>query len=245
MKIYIINTIYLKETSWTPKEPFFAIKFENALYPCSYQSDAKKGKFEAFIRGVGHKKAKKGIEIPLLEQNPSIEQLNDYINKYGANCAFYSITGFTIDSNDCVVSAMQTEFKSGLAVGLEYTSKFAGEIHQLNQMIKEVYQTKYGIDFSDSWNTPSKNPKIYGHFFTTDLFYVRPNFALFFYWLCAPHIDPVNDDSKMEKLFTKLYDSEKTEFPVSVKDRLTFLFGEPVCKEYERLMDAYKLTYNP
>lgn len=229
---------YVQPTSWTPTEPFFAIKNKKRLIPCTYQSDAKNGKYEAFIYGEGWKKSKNATEVPLPNGD-----LSKYLSEYGEYCLFYAITGKERHSRDCVVWAANQEFSVALSVGLEYNSKFVSKVKALNVLIQKIVMEKYGVDvFSEKFQYTKKDNRMVWK----DLFYVKPHYSLMAYFLCAPHIDPVSDDDKMWKHFAKLEGVENEDkFPVSVKDRLTYLFSEEVSDEYERIMNDYPLSFNP
>lgn len=234
-----LKLFYTEKTSWTPEKDFYAIKVEKEFHPCTYQSDAEKEKYEAFIRGIGWKKSKKGYLIPLFK-GTTVEELNDYIAKYGKFCAFYSITGFHLYSDGCVIWAAKQEFMVALNLGFEYVSKMVNDVNQLNDKILKLIHEKNTIT-----DLRGKFCYVNGNIcdMETDFFKVKIHYSLVAYFLCKPHIDPVTDDEKLYKFYNRISGckEDQSEFPVSVKDRLTFLFSEEVSKEYERIMNEYPI----
>lgn len=228
---------YVQPTSWSPTEPFYAIKNKGRLIPCSYQSDAKNGKYEAFVRGDGWMKSKKAIEVPL-----PTGDYKEYLDKWGEYCLFYGITGFQRHSNDCVVWAADQEFSVALQVGLDYVKQIVSEIHSLNETIRNIVFEKHGVDILCEAMQYTNDKKLVWK----NLFKVKPHYSLIGYCLCAPHIDPVSDDDKLWKHFIEVEGIENEDkFPVSVKDRMTYLFSEDVATRYEKIMKAYPLSYTP
>jgi len=241
---------YLKPTSWTPKEDFlYAIKVDGDLHPCTYQRDYndESTKFESFIRGTGWKKSKKGYKIPVF-RGETLEEMKSYLEQHGKYCLFFSITGFQLGSDDCVVWAMKQEFNVALSIGFEYVAKFTKRIHELNAKIQKIVFDKHGVDVllrKTQWTGGrySEGAQIIGEY---DLFYVKPAYSIMAYFLTKPHLDVVNDDSRLEKHYKavtgwKHMEANPDEFPVSMKERLEFLFSKEVAKEYEALMKEFPM----
>lgn len=234
---------YLKSTDWTPKEPFFAIKTEGDLHPCCYQSDAKKGKFEAFIRGKGWKKAKKAQLVPLFEGTTKAD-FEAYLKTWGKYCLFYAITGKELNSGDCIVWHAQQEFIVLLSVGYDYIQSFYERITAINRIIDATI--KKHLNVTEITTRYIQNKK--GFFSTDKFFQVRPTYSLMAYFITAPHVDVVSDDDKLWKHFVELYkptEAEMQAFPVSMRDRLTFLFGKEASDMYEAVMKDFPMSYNP
>ncbi len=236
---------YLKPTSWTPKADFiYAIKVAGDLHPCTYQKDYndESTKFEAFIRGIGWKKAKKGYKIPVF-RGETLEEMQAYLKQHGKYCLFFSITGFELNSGDCVVWAMQQEFNVALSIGFEYVSGFVKRLNDLNAKIQKIVMDKHGVDVLSGTFQKTKQDNFTGSY---DLFYVKPAYSLMAYFLTKPHLDVVNDDSKLWKHYTavnsfKHIEANPDEFPVQMRARLEFLFSKEVAKEYETLMKEYPM----
>lgn len=232
--------INLEPTSWTPKESFYAIKHGGEYYPCYSQRDSKQGKYDTFIGGKGWVKSKTAKLIPLYT-GTTISEFERYLKEYGENCLFYSITGFTIDSKDCVVFGAIQEFKVLIAVGFEYFEKFVKSIQEINTKIKEIMLGR-GFDINERWIT--KDDKFYS---TKDFFVVRPQYSLMSYFLCAPHVDVVGDDTLLWKHYVEEYKPQTDEeldnvFPCSPKDRLTFLFSSEVADMYEKILNDFPIS---
>ena len=232
--------IYLKPTSWSPKESFYAIKHGNELHPCTYHSDAIKGKYESFIRGEGWKKSKTATLIPLFT-GTTIPEFEDYIKQWGKACFFYSVTGKQINDDDCIVWAARQEFMSAMGVGMEYYQKFVTAIRAINDKIYEVME-KRGFDIHQQYIT--KDEVFYS---TRDFFVVRPSYSIMAYFITAPTVDVIEDDAKLWKHYVEEYRPETDEelnnvFPVCMKDRITFLFGIEVSDMYEKLMKDFPIT---
>jgi len=238
---------YLKPTSWTPKtDTIFAIKTSGELHPCTYQSDyheRDKKTYESFIRGTGWKKSKKGYEVPVY-RGTTQDEFQAYLNEYGKYCLFFSITGFQLGSGDCVVWAAQQEFNVILSVGYDYVAPFLERLNAINQKIAKRVQEEHGVDVFSNKVQFTKQEQCVGSY---DLFYIKPHYSVMAYCLTKPHIDPVTDDEKLWKHYVavnghKYVQDNEGKFPVSVKDRLTFLFGKEVAKEYEELMNDFPMA---
>lgn len=231
---------YLKPTDRTPTEPFKAIKVNGEFHPCTYQSDAKNGKYEAFVSGW--KKAKKAYDIPLFAGTGK-EEFESYLATWGKYCLFYSITGYPLDSGDCVVWAAKQEFMVLLSVGYDYVKSMYDRLIAINDKIIEATKKQLGVAEITYWMDTPK-----GLVTANKLFLVKPHYSIAVYLLTAPHIDPISDDDKLWKHFIETYkptEQEMDSFPDSVKDRLTFLFGEDVSQMYEAILNDFPLTYNP
>jgi hypothetical protein len=243
---------YLKPTSWTPKtEIIYAIKVDGDFHPCTYQRDYIEGNsksYKSFIRGTGWKTSKKGYEIPVFTGDTQ-EELQAYLDKYGKFCLFYSITGFQLGCDDCVVWAMQQEFKVALSIGFDYVSKFTKRINELNSKIQKIAMEKHRIDvlsntFQWTGGRYSEDSQIVSEY---DLFHVKPAYSIMAYFLTKPHLDVISDDRKLEKYYKavtshKHMEANEGEFPVSMKQRLEFLFSKEVAKEYEAIMKEFPMS---
>lgn len=237
---------YLKTTSWTPKtDTIFAIKVDGELHPCTYQRDyheRDKKTYESFIRGTGWKKSKKGYEVPVY-RGTTKEEFQAYLEEHGKYCLFFSITGKQLGSGDCVVWAAQQEFNVLLSVGYDYVAGFLEKLNAINKKIADRVQKEHGVDIFLSKVQFTKQEQCVGNY---DLFVLKPQYSVMAYFLTKPHIDPVNDDDKLWKHYVavnghKHVTDNEDEFPVSVRDRLTFLFGEEVANDYENLMNEYPM----
>ena len=242
---------YLKPTSWSPKtDHFYAIKVAGEMHPCTYQIDYndEPTKFESFIRGTGWKKSKKGYKIPVFKGD-TIEEMKAYLEEYGKFCLFYSITGFQLGSDDCVVWAMKQEFNVALSIGFEYVSGMVERINKLNSKIQKIVMDKHQVDVLSrkmQWigGQYTEDSHLVGEY---DLFYVRPSYSVMAYFLTKPHLDVINDDNKLWKHYVAVMGYKHTqanegEFPVQMRARLEFLFSKEVANEYEALMKEYPMS---
>lgn len=228
---------YLKNTSWTPTEPFHAIKHKGTgtYHPCTYQMDAKQNKYESFVYGEGWKRSKKGYLIPLFS-GENIQEFKEYSLKYGDFCAFYSVTGKSLTCHDSFVAAAQQEYKVAM-YDIEYFSTYIKAVRSLNQKIIDYLQFQ-GWDLSQRWN--KKDGVLYD---MDSLFRVMPSYSLMFYILVKPHLDVLNDDDKLFKHFTEVYRSNTEEkFPVCMRDRITFLFNGDIAQDYEYILNNFPIA---
>lgn len=83
--------------------------------------------------------------------------------------------------------------------------------------------------------------------FRDKLFVGTLNHYLIYPFKCLPHLDPIEDDNRLEHTYINCIGNGKWEslqetpndFPESVKDRLTYLFGVEISLEYEALMHPF------
>lgn len=221
------------------------------FHPCTYQRDYVEGNsksYKSFIRGTGWKSSKKGYKIPVFTGNTT-EEIQAYIDEYGKFCLFYSITGFQLNCNDCVVWAMQQEFSVALSVGFDYVAKFTKRVNDLNTKIQKIVMDKHKVDvlsntFQWTGGKYSENSQIISEY---DLFNLRPAYSIMAYFLTKPHVDVLNDDSRLEKHYRavtsfKHIETKPNEFPVSMKKRLEFLFSKEVARDYEAIMKEFPMA---
>ena len=232
---------YLQHTSWTPTEPFYAIKVNGEYHPCTYQSDTKKGTYESFIRGTGWKKQKKGYLIPLFEG--SMKDFQVYIDLYGEYCLFYSITGKQLGDDACIIWSARQGFKVILSVGWEHVLNFYTQACAINAKIKELELSKRGIDITQNYWIDDKR-----WINTRDLFFVAPTYSIMAYFLTAPHVDVIQDDERLWKHFVSVCgpetEEERAAFPVCMRDRFVYLWSEEVASMYETMMNDFPMILN-
>ena len=229
---------YLKSSDRTTTEPFFAIKVKKVLYPCTYQLSAKSGDYRAFVRGTGWKKAKEAVIIPVYSGTTK-DEFEAYLTTYGKECLYYSMTGYELNSNDCCAWHSTQEFQVLLSVGYDYMESFHAEISKINTLISNSIKNYLGVTEITRWI--EVGDKFYS---STDFFEVRPCYSMMVYFLTAPHVDVINDDSKLEKHFIALHkptEIEMNNFPESMKDRIIFLFGKDVADLYHSIMSDFPM----
>lgn len=123
---------------------------------------------------------------------------------------------------------------------MEYGTKFLELIHEINNDIKNIYISQ-GFEFNKGYSYI--NDVFVSH---TDLFSVKPQYSIMYYFLTKPTVDVVSDDDKLWKHFVHIhkafnYDLDNT-LPVSVKDRLIFLFNKDIAKKYENLLNNFSIA---
>ena len=228
---------FIRKTNWTPDGPFEALEYQKVLYPV-----LSKLSNEVFISGKGWCKSKKRFTItPFSGTTP--EDIESYISKYSDECFFYSITGRDLHETDVVSDKMRQEFRSvKKTIGFKEYQVFITEINRLNKIIYDQIMDKNGVDIFkyDEFQTTKQGKLL----FRDPLFYIMPRHSMFFYFTTAPNLDPVIDDDWLFKHSVVLNGSDWTHanLPVSVKDRLSFLFGEEVSSGYEKLMKKYSIS---
>lgn len=110
------------------------------LYPIIHTSwsDDKK----IFIPGMGYKKIGKNVvEVPVFDGNP--KYWNEYLEKYGAYCLYYSIDGSDYLTMDCCAIQKQCEFRSILQYGVEGYVDFISNFNKLSMIQIATIKAKY------------------------------------------------------------------------------------------------------
>ena len=157
------------------------VKNTSVLCPCA--ADDK----EVFVYGLGWKKLgkKNWVDVPLF--SGEIEDWDNYLNFYGKECLFYSLTGFSLKSNDCCARNMIDEFLSLLQCkgGISEYQKYVENIEAIQEIQTEVFNEKlsYMSDFSRK------------EFINKNL--IRPCYRVFLF-ITTPYLDTPNDDDKLE-----------------------------------------------
>lgn len=197
-----------------------------------------------FVQGLGYIKTKRIETIPVYDG--TVDSWNDYVLKYGYQCLFYSMTGYTLNTMDCCAYNMQREFRSFIlsGMGLVKYAKFVNLFHKINAS-QLVTLKSYPLIFN----------------FEYDKYYFTPCYSLLGLLAVTPYVDTVADDDKMECLYrrirttelrdkginkaTEILDIIETEikdgiFPVCPKERMRLLFGEDCVKAYTSILEDFK-----
>lgn len=234
-----LNFIYL-QVQPPEADTIICGKYDGKLYVSS--SMTKNGKAEFFVNSIGWKKSKP-IAIPRCTATTD-EGLTKYLNEYGADALYFSLTENKLHSADCCHYRQRSEFLSAVyRCGFTHLFAMNADVQNLNRMIREESVKTFGVDIYDLKFISPKD--VYMNL--DDLFIVRPHHSIMGLLITAPHLDPVYDDTLLLKHFTLVNGLAKIDyddFPVSVKDRLSFLFSENVSLEYERIMHKYSMTYD-
>ena len=203
-------------------------------------------KDEVFVHSLGYIKAK------TIENIPSYDGLrsswNEYIAKYGYDCLFYSLTGYELHTNDCCAYKMQCEFKSIILSNIDL-----GEYTELVHLFKTInsYQQSKLSDLSFLYKGEDKN------------FLFEPSYGLVGLMTTSPFYDTLKHDDKLVKLYVRIRSHELTVkgdnlaisrktaekevddgvFPVSMSERIRYLFGDECEKTYREVVNKLYDVY--
>ena len=160
------------------------------LYPIIHTSwsDDKK----IFIPGMGYKKIGKNVvEVPVFDGNP--KYWNEYLEKYGAYCLYYSIDGSDYLTMDCCAYQKQCEFRSILYYGVEGYVDFISNFNKLSMIQIATIKAKY-------YPLISKYNILKMEYLIDNEWKFRPCFSLYGLPLkYSPTV--INDDKCMESLY--------------------------------------------
>lgn len=175
-----------------PTDPFKAGYHENTLYP----SDSDK-KGQTFIHGIGEVKLKKLKEIPVYDG--TINGWNDYLEKYGKFCLFYSITGGDLNGWDCASDRQRQEFNAIILCGVDKYLEFVRLWKRFNDIQHQVLDK-------------------YDPFFTKN-FFLKPSYTLggCYYLPYYPNMDVIADDETLFKTFCFITEQEYNDTDAKIK----------------------------
>lgn len=207
-KFFYIN----RNNARQPKESFIALKLslqtKRKLYPhldddvlkkmnIMYPQDLPE-KDKIFIYGVGYVKFGKTnkVEVPVF--SGEIEDWDDYLEKYGKHCLYYSLTGELLNSGSFVHSEEKKEFDSIFCMdgcydyGIRDHQKFVEKALRIEEIQNEVLD------------------KLFDNKYLKDKLRFKPVFSIFGCPL-IPMYDSLNDDGKLhdfyvEKRLKELYE---------------------------------------
>ena len=206
---------------------------------------------EVFVYNIGWKKFGKTnkIVVPLFSGN--IDEWDDYVEKYGKECLFYSLSGYSLHSNDCCILSAIREFHSIFQCygGIKHYQEFVENVEKIQQIQTDVFKEK--LSFLTDWGL---NNFIENHLF-------RPCYSIFFL-IMSPYLDTPTDDKKMEEFYINYrkheimseysdYDNIKASnlifkeiddgvvFPICMSDRIKMLFGEECERLYQSILDSF------
>lgn len=248
MKYYYLG----KETSWNrrsrpiPNAPFKAVRAKNSngkmVFVPIVQDEWEKKHNEFFCSGFGRIKlqGRKTYEIPLFSGNA--EDWNDYIEKYGRRCLYFSINGKEF-TNDCCDLAEMNEFLSICASDATTYPAFVDCFVRMNEIQERVI-----------------NEKLNGHWLiksNRDQLFFRPCCSLMGF--AFPYMaDAISDDKKLE-VFWRAYrekdvpfevsisrdfkervdaeiNTENDLFPTCMSDRIKLIYGDECNALYEKAL---------
>lgn len=163
------------------------------LYPIitmSYDPNPK----EIFIYGVGYKKIGKSVvEVPVFDGDS--EHWDDYIERYGIRCLYYSIDGSEYDSNDCCHIKKQIEFKSILKYGINNFVDFIDKFIKMSDIQIKIIKEKYAPLIS---NNTCRNIDT----LIEEEYKFKPCYNMFYsYFIVQYSPDVIEDDKRMVQLY--------------------------------------------
>lgn len=157
------------------------------IIPTSWSDDKK-----VFIPGMGYKKIGKNVvEVPVFDGNP--KYWNEYFEKYGAYCLYYSIDGSDYLSMDCCAYQKQCEFRSILYYGVEGYVDFISNFNKLSMIQIATIKAKY-------YPLISKYNMLKMDYLIDNEWKFKPCFSLYGAFLkYSPNV--IDDNKRMESLY--------------------------------------------
>ena len=158
------------------------------IIPTNWSTDNKK----IFIQGMGYKKVGKNVvEVPVFDGDP--KHWNEYLEKYGAYCLYYSIDGSDYLTMDCCAIHKQCEFRSILQYGVEGYVDFINNFNKLSMIQIATIKAKY-------YPLISKYNILKMEYLIDNEWKFTPCFSLYGLPLkYSPNV--INDDKCMESLY--------------------------------------------
>lgn len=208
---------------------------------------------ETFIHGIGYVKLKKKniVKVPLYDYENE-EDWDEYLNKYGRYCLYYSLTGHDYLSPACCEISAQAEFRSlvNYKIDIKRYQTYVYNVKQIQQIQRDILYKTYKFD-------KYKVDKC--------LFY--PMFYIQFSWCtCSPYLNTLSDDSKLEMAYRMIRCKEMSDnglgivknaidicsilhkeieegvkFPICMKDRIKKIYGERCAEFYQSILDEFKV----
>ena len=249
MKYYYLG----KETSWNrrsrpiPNSPFKAVRAKNSngkmVFIPIVQNEWEKRHNEFFCIGFGRIKlqGRKTYEIPLFSGNA--EDWNDYIEKYGRRCLYFSINGKEF-TNECCDLAEMNEFFSICASDVTKYPAFVDCFIRMNEIQERVINDTFngrtlikskreGMMFRPSYS-------IMGFSFPFMADAVCDDRKLESFWLSYRQKDLSFQEritkSVMEPIYAEIT-TENNVFPTCMSDRIKLIYGEECNELYSRALE--------
>lgn len=216
---------------------FSAVEIDGILEPFE------NGEKEVFIYGKGWKKLgkKKIVDVPVITDTTD---LNEFLNGYGYKCLYYALTSQLLGSQDCCWTYIQAEFMSMIRVGINDWMDVLNKFNNLKKDIINISLNKWGINPYDyNKMQTSKGGRL---FFREGVFAPTLKHSIAGIIRCLPYLDAISDDDALYKTYylCELNGDESLlsddNLPISVKDRITYLYNENVTAQYENLMNPFK-----
>jgi len=219
------------------KDEVYCAKIDNEYYPLQYGIKDK----DVFIYGVGRKKFLKKNVVKV----EKMDNVQSYLDKYGKHVTFFVLTNHLLNSRDCCYINLNNEFDVMLHIGVDKWIEFVSRYRKLFSDMNEVYKTKFGIVMEyDKMQTTNKGNIV----FRDKIFVLSLTHYIFYPFRCLPFLDCVSHDGLLENTYKSCVlggnydiDLDKTDFPESVSDRLTYIFNSEISKEYENIMNYFSV----
>lgn len=185
MRFFYLNN---GEINKLPSVSFDALRIrqnhEITLYPFSNNDDG-----NVFIYGQGWRKVRPRNKVTVPVFSLDSDDWNDYIEKYGIRCLFFSLTGRQYDSNDCCDTDMRTEFNSIIRGGVDRYVRFIEDFLSLHEIQREKVEME--LRRTDNYYPMYR-----------DRFLFRPMYYLFYSFVPYSFgMDPECDDRRMENFY--------------------------------------------
>ena len=169
------------------------IKNTQVLYP---QTDSYSDN-EVFVYGIGWKKFGKTNKMVVPCFSGELEDWDRYIKEYGIECLFYSLTGYSLHSNDCCSDKYVSEFYSLLHLrfkgGIQKYQKFVDAMLKIQAIQKEKLTKMFS--YKKDW--------VLKEIIKKNIFY--PCFRIFCV-IMPPYLDTPTDDDKLERIYSIIPD---------------------------------------
>lgn len=263
-----VNFIYIgkSEKRNIPQDGFYALKLskrdKEELYPSWSEEQIKKttvlypqdslNNDEVFVYGLGWKKFTKTNKVFVPLFSGEIEDWDNYLKEYGKECLFYSLSGYSLDSNDCCAYNSVNEFYSLLQCkgGIEKYQSYVSAMTRIREIqmdkIKEIFSS-----YVSEWMVKH----------ITDKCLFRPSMRIFMF-ITSPYLDTPEDDNKLEIVYRKKRYYELKEqyadnivqidniirkeiedgvvFPICMSERLEMIYGKECNNLYNYILENFK-----
>lgn len=191
---------------------------------------------EIFIYGIGWKKIGKNmVEIPIFDNNS--EHWDEYIDKYGVYCLFYSIDGSDYGTRDCCAIKKQTEFNSIVKYGITDYVGFMNNFMEFHKIQVSTIKDKYLPLIKEYGSTYKPECELINEYQFTPCYTMVYSFFSMKY---SPNV--LVDDERMEKLYR---DYRKAELRSKSDMYKEYIALEDLCvQKYRELTEKYGSSFS-
>lgn len=206
------------------------------------------------------KKIRKNALIELAPQKfQTLGDVEKFFNAYGVYCLYFALTNQKLKANDLSWNCLSYEMLAMERVGFKKWVGFIEAVNTLKRKIYEIYLNKYGVEYKQV-----KSNKLFDirlEYFHVYPFLTLPHLnpinddnLLVNTYIKLTFSDEYNTYYNFDEnynLIKTIYEYEnskltikeqniKTDFPISVQDRLTYLFNSEIAADYEKLINNFK-----